>query len=441
MKYILLSILILSIQGCLKSKKVAEDVNQDASQIAYIPLVEKANEYGSTIALYKTEGTRRTTKKLYETISNVTNKQKHVNIFSNFTLFGSYVYYDYIYDYNVEKEDYVYLKQLRTHIDTGVTDELTDNGRVIYNSYYRTNRVVIGDTLYVKRHTEYAHEYVLEKYSLDGSSLSIDYPYNSPKDTLTHVPMVYMNHTLYIPTVNNIVSLSPKNDIFSSLNIDNNLIIQELVGVQNTLYLLGYNKTIHKMQLWSYNVESKNNALLLYTFGIDQPEEITSYVNGSKIYFNFFTSNKHFFVCFDTMMKTMVSLPKPNKSIYRVRNHTNLIYYSTHDESNNITLWQSNGTLIGTKKVLDKKGNTIKPKNLTIIHDKVYFANQTKEYGDELWIIDNKGVHLLIDIVPGIESSVPRYMSALNKGIVLQANKGATINLYYYNNGKLKQIK
>jgi len=436
MKYILSISILLLLQGCLDSEKHGQDTQAPttSSQVAYVPFVENKDN-PNTMSLYKTEGVADKTKKLYEITSETTG-----NLFSNFIILGEYIYYDYR-EKNIGDGE-VLVKQVRTHIPTDKTDAPLDIGRVSFSQGNRSNRVKINNTFYIKRREGFAQNYYLEQYHQDTNTLRIEYPSSDDNDVLTDTSMVLLDKFIYMSTGNTLVKFDPNKHTFSNITLSEDLYIKHFIGINQNVYFLAYNRTLDKHQLWQYNTQTKIDTFL-YTFQHTSVFDSTMHKNDTNIFINFKQSFNDFHAfSYNTPSKKMTTLPKPNSLSHRIRNHGDLIYYSARDENNDFPLWQSDGSLLGTKKVLDAASNVIKARNLTIIANKIYFANTTNTHGEELWVIDNNGTRMLIDINQGVGSSFPRYMTKLNDGIVFQATENGVDNhLYFYTKDTLKLLK
>ena len=442
-------------QGCLKSEKVVQENTHIASEVAYIPLVESTDDKGTMIALYKTKGAPETTIKLYEIKSNVTNKEDYIDIFNNFMVLGSYIYYDFV-DLN-GTQHYAQTYQIRTDSITEKTDEpiyIRPGGR---NSNLRTKRVIINDAFYIKKkYTTGPQGYYLEKYNKDGSSIHIEYDGTDTNDSLTYVDMISFDHTLYMTSIQGLVALDAQDDSLSFVDLGmGHLDIRALVGIEDTLYMVIQNSVEQKTQLWAYSITTKDISLV---FTFDEKWDYhtrlaQTYVNDSKIFFRYNVAIDAAkqpglgwgrLDCVDVSTGEIVHLSRLNsqKYLHRIRSHNEDIYYSLQDENNSRVLWKSDGSKAGTKKVLDETNSTIQSKNLTVIDDKIYFSNRTDRHGEELWIIDEKGPRLFLDIASGPVGSSPKYMTKLNDGIIFQATEDSETNhLYYYHHGGLDLIK
>ncbi|NKQ41649.1 MAG: hypothetical protein HF962_08790 [Sulfurovum sp.] len=362
-------------------------------------------------------------------------------------IFGSHVYYDYIRNYikdTIAERNDLYINQMRTNIDDDKTDEAIDIGRVSFSYGYRTNRVIVDSSFYIKRSID-SNDPFLEKYSQDGSSIRINFSAIGNIMALSDTSMVYLDDMLYIPAREGLVALDPKDDSFSYIELGESLVIEEMVGVGDALYFLARNNYTYESQIWSYNAKTEQNASLLYTFDANTlpPYNSSIHVHGTKIFLKYdLDFGEHFLLSLDTISGNIAFLPKPGILLHRARSYKGFLYYSTQDHTNTLILWKSDGTVIGTQKVLDTEGNTIKPRNLTVLHDKLFFANRDDEHGEELWVSDGVEPRMLLDVATGTTSSSPRHMTKLNDGIVFQASKdGISNHLYYYHDGILDLLK
>ena len=68
------------------------------------------------------------------------------------------------------------------------------------------------------------------------------------------------------------------------------------------------------------------------------------------------------------------------------------------------------------KDINTREGSSASVENLTEFQGNLYFAAQTKDYGDELWVSDGtpEGTKILVDIESGSRSSSPSRLTVLN---------------------------
>lgn len=83
-------------------------------------------------------------------------------------------------------------------------------------------------------------------------------------------------------------------------------------------------------------------------------------------------------------------------------------------------LYVSDGTALGTK-VLDFNNELFKPQNLTKVGTTLYFSGSSSTYGTEIWKTNGVSVQLVMDIVPGVGSSIPRNFLDVNGKLFFSA--------------------
>ena len=78
------------------------------------------------------------------------------------------------------------------------------------------------------------------------------------------------------------------------------------------------------------------------------------------------------------------------------------------------TLWRSDGTTAGTRRVTSGPSAPVNPEAFSVINGRLYFsaADQSAASGRELWFSDGTavGTRMLQDLNPGPTSSNPRGM-------------------------------
>ena len=96
-----------------------------------------------------------------------------------------------------------------------------------------------------------------------------------------------------------------------------------------------------------------------------------------------------------------------------------LLFFFQNDGSNGRELWRSDGTALGTFMVRDLCPGSCGSRNmysnpLAAVGNYVFFAGNDGVHGLELWVTDGTapGTRLVLDLVPGWESSIPRLMTA-----------------------------
>jgi ELWxxDGT repeat protein len=108
-----------------------------------------------------------------------------------------------------------------------------------------------------------------------------------------------------------------------------------------------------------------------------------------------------------------------------------LLFFSANDGADGRELWESDGTLAGTKMVLDinpGRGSS-NPASLTVVGNELFFEANDGVHGIELWKTDGTaaGTMLVKDINPGAGGSAPSYAGSLinlNGSLLFTADDG-----------------
>jgi len=100
------------------------------------------------------------------------------------------------------------------------------------------------------------------------------------------------------------------------------------------------------------------------------------------------------------LAQNVMSITKDEKPLVVAAN--NLIYFTATSAAAGEELWVSDGTPAGTRMVKDivPGAESSDPKWLTVVGDKVFFSANTPEYGAELWVTDgtDEGTYMVKDI-------------------------------------------
>lgn len=104
--------------------------------------------------------------------------------------------------------------------------------------------------------------------------------------------------------------------------------------------------------------------------------------------------------------------------------YKNEVYFAATDSSGD-ELWKTDGTEAGTVKVKDiweGEGSSF-PQYLTVFKGELYFCAGAEDEGDELWKTDGTedGTQLVVDINPGTESSFPIQLYVFNDELLFSA--------------------
>lgn len=104
---------------------------------------------------------------------------------------------------------------------------------------------------------------------------------------------------------------------------------------------------------------------------------------------------------------------------------TGKYYFAGKTEEHGNELWVTDGTVEGTKMVIDINPGSAdsNPSSLCWLDGKLYFAAETLEHGKELWVSDGtpEGTRMVTDIYPGTVSSNPGNFVRLNGKILFTA--------------------
>lgn len=96
-----------------------------------------------------------------------------------------------------------------------------------------------------------------------------------------------------------------------------------------------------------------------------------------------------------------------------------IAYFTANDSSNGIELWRSDGTLAGTRMVVDlDPSGSGRPSSIAAVGDGVFFNGNDGVVGLETWFSDGTaaGTTLLGDMMPGVAPSSPSLMTAAGAG-------------------------
>ena len=101
------------------------------------------------------------------------------------------------------------------------------------------------------------------------------------------------------------------------------------------------------------------------------------------------------------------------------------------DDTFDVELWKSDGTLLGTARVADIRpgsgfSNGSSPRLLTTLSAQVFFTADNGTSGRELWRTDGTeaGTNLVMDIVPGATPSTPEKLTAAGSVLYFTADDG-----------------
>ncbi len=93
------------------------------------------------------------------------------------------------------------------------------------------------------------------------------------------------------------------------------------------------------------------------------------------------------------------------------------VFFIAEDQIGFVQLWTSDGTAEGTLPLTDSaRRDRLDITFPTVLGDTLYFAMETRETGRELWKTDGtpEGTGIVADIVPGMGSSNPAFLTAVN---------------------------
>ncbi|MEN7551091.1 ELWxxDGT repeat protein [Rapidithrix thailandica] len=131
-------------------------------------------------------------------------------------------------------------------------------------------------------------------------------------------------------------------------------------------------------------------------------------VSGNKVFFYNLSSQGGIWVSDGTEMGSFKI-----KDLYSIRELTafngKVFFSAAKEQGGEIELWQSDGTLEGTKMVKDiGMGYSSEPDDLVSFNEKLIFTTYTEETGREFWVSDGtaESTVQLIDINPGRKASV-----------------------------------
>ena len=134
-----------------------------------------------------------------------------------------------------------------------------------------------------------------------------------------------------------------------------------------------------------------------------------------------------------TFLKTLNAQGNVNLKFSSIGNQFYMFINQQYVAIDNI-LWTSNGTIDGTKQILQKQNSSI-VSSIASFKCKLYFSLFDTNYGQELWESDgtNTGTHLTEEIIEGIKSSnINNLMSFENKLVFWGKNTTSGIKMWQY---------
>jgi ELWxxDGT repeat protein len=136
-----------------------------------------------------------------------------------------------------------------------------------------------------------------------------------------------------------------------------------------------------------------------------------------------------------TLAGTLLLMPNIVSTIpgdYAVLNNT--LFFSTDDGVHGTELWTTNGTAGGTSLVINLRADgggifsSGAPYNMINFKNKIYFTASDDIHGAELFSSDGSaaGTQIVMDIIPGIQGSLPLKSVIYNGNLYFSCSNGAT---------------
>lgn len=410
--FFLFTIIIISINRVSCQNPLGKFIDFGESVVLNNILYFVADDGMNGLELWRSDGTIEGTYLLKDI-----NKGYRGSGIANLTVFKDEIYFtaydevhsDELWKSDGTKEGTILIKDIKPETDT------------YYNGSYPGHFIVAGNYLYFT--AEYGESSYHYLFKTDGTAdgtipvKEIGY-YDITSIVKADDKLFYIQ----FGGPNSFWKVELSNDSVTQVIIDDNYFIDELNSFNNELYLI--TNTTYRQNIWLWRYLPQNDSLIgLKEFTAPNYGEIdidNFYYLNNNVYFTIRTDSGVYDNYTDALWKTdgtpqgteIVKIFKWNRHSYQSEISNFFSFNSTlffrGNSYNGYKLWQSDGTLSGTKEffnIIPEWG----PNKVLVFGPKFYFSGSSDSYGDyELWESDGTpgGTKKYLDITPG-GSSLP----------------------------------
>jgi ELWxxDGT repeat protein len=111
-----------------------------------------------------------------------------------------------------------------------------------------------------------------------------------------------------------------------------------------------------------------------------------------------------------------------------------ILYFTAYNEQYGRELWKSDGTEVGTNMIMDIYAGSNSTfdwgppadffgEQIIVHNEMIYFTAKSEEYGYEIWYTDGtmQGTKILLDLNPGTNSSYPWWLTSFGDKLYFTA--------------------